>query len=444
MNVLVVDDEAAIANLCRKVLSEAGHSVLVASTGSDAMALLDESEIDVVLSDIRMPGMSGVDLLRAIAPGGTHPDVVIMTGHASIASAVEAMRLGAYDYIVKPFSPDELIAILARIGEARALRAENQLLRFQLASEQGLGGMVGNSPAMLAVFEAILRVGPRRQPVLITGETGTGKELVARAIHAQGANPGAPFVPVDCGALPQGLVENELFGHVSGAFTGAEQPRTGLLASAGAGTLFLDEIGELPPDIQARLFRVLQEREFRPLGSDVTRQFQARVLAATDRSPEDAIEQGTFRPELYFRLNVHRIQLPPLRSRKDDIPALVQHFLRKHGEGRAVVVSSGAMEDIRGYDWPGNVRELENCVLHMLAASDDVTLDRSHLPRSVRNAVRLGGEAPSPLEQAERTTIQNALEASGGNVVEAARRLGVSKATLYRKLERYGVSRRTQ
>ncbi len=438
MRILIVDDEAAVANFCRAALTEAGHLVVTAGSGRKALALLEEHEFDLVLSDVMMPGMSGVELLRSMAPVGHRPDVVLMTGYGTVATAVEAIKAGAHDYILKPVSSDELAAMAARIAEARDLRAENQMLRFKLAAEEGTG-MIGTSAAMLTVFDSILRVAPRRHPVLITGETGTGKEMVARAIHQNGSNPGGPFVAVDCGALPHTLLDSELFGHVRGAFTGASHERPGLLATSSGGTLFLDEIGELPLDVQSRLFRVLQEREFRPLGSDAVRKFEARIVAATDRNLEEAMEGGTFRPELYFRLNVHHIHVPPLRAHKSDIPALLQHFIRKHGERQTIVISAEAMQELEQHDWPGNVRELENTVLHMIAESDDGALGRDHLPVSLLATHRKGKAAGSPLEEAERAAIESALRTCDWNVAEAARRLNISKATLYRKIERYGV-----
>jgi DNA-binding NtrC family response regulator len=313
------------------------------------------------------------------------------------------------------------------------------LLRFRLGSGREIAGIVGNSPGMLAMYSAVLRIAPRRHSVLITGETGTGKELVARALHRHGANPEAPFMAVDCASLAPGVIESELFGHVRGAFTGAVLGRPGLFAAAAGGTLFLDEIGELPLDVQARLFRVLQEGEFRPVGSDVARKTSARVVAATDRNLEEAIAAGAFRQELYFRLNVHHLHVPPLRARKTDIPELVEHFLHKHSEGRAAVVGADLMEELQRHEWPGNVRELENCVLHMLAEAEGSTLGRVHLPRSVRSGGRVTETAGSPLEHAEKTTIQAALDVAGGNVATAALQLGISKATLYRKLERYSL-----
>jgi DNA-binding NtrC family response regulator len=439
MKVLVVDDEEPVAGFCRAVLSETGHSVWVAHSGRDALAIAAERDVDLVLTDVHMPFMSGLDLLKAIAPRINRPEVVLITGYGSVSSAVEAMRCGAFDYILKPVSPDELTEVVKRVEKARAPRAENRLLPFQLAPGQGMEGMIGGAPCMLEVFSSILRIASRRHPVLITGETGTGKELVARAIHRRGRNPEAPFVVVDCGALPPGLVESELFGHVRGAFTGAALGRPGLLASAGSGTLFLDEVGELSLDAQSRLFRLIQESEFRPLGSDSVRKFEARVMAATDRNLEEAMERGAFRPELYYRLNVHHIHVPPLRARKSDVPILVRYFLRKHGDGRTIALGADTMTLLGDYDWPGNVREVENCVLHILAESDDSTVARGDLPRAVRDAIQKGRDLESPLDQSERLTLAAMLETCRGNVTEASRRLRISKATLYRKMERYGL-----
>jgi DNA-binding NtrC family response regulator len=441
MTVLVVEDDAAVAEFCRQVLSEAGHAVLAVKSASEALATLDEHEVDVVLSDVRMPGMDGVDLLRSIAPGNGGPDVVLMTGFGSISSAVNAIRLGAYDYLLKPFVADQLEATLQRLAELRAVRAENLMLRFQLDSERGTGGMVGESPGMLAVFEALPRIAGKRQPVLITGETGTGKELVARAIHQRGPDKDRPFVVVDCGALSADLVESEIFGHVSGAFTGAVGDRPGLLASAARGTLFLDEVGELSLPLQAKFFRVLQDREFRPLGGDTVRRFEGRVIAATNRDLEAAVRAGSFRPELYFRLCVHSVHVPPLRARKSDIPALIRHFIHKHGGDDVLAIAPDAVQELAAYHWPGNVRELENCIVSMLANCAGRVADTGDIPKALRMALRGGRPSDrTPLEEAERAAIAAALEEAGGNIAQTARRLGISKATLYRKMGAYALA----
>jgi two-component system NtrC family response regulator len=441
MTVLVVDDDATVAEFCRQVLVRAGHAVLAVKSGNEALAALDEHEVDVVLSDVRMPGMDGEDLLRSIAPGNGGPDVVLMTGFGSIAAAVKAIRLGAYDYLVKPFVADALEATIQRLAELRAVRAENLVLRFQLDSERGTGGMVGASPGMLAVFEALPRIAAKRQPVLITGETGTGKELVARAIHQRGPDKDRPFVVVDCGALSADLVESEIFGHVSGAFTGATGDRPGLLATAAHGTLFLDEVGELSLPLQAKFFRVLQDRDFRPLGGDTERKFEGRVIAATNRDLEAAVRAGSFRPELYFRLCVHSIHVPPLRARKSDIPALIRHFIHKHGGEDVLAIAPEAVQELAAYHWPGNVRELENCIVSMLANCEGRVADRGDIPKALRLAMRSERASDrTPLETAERAAIAAALEETGGNIAKTARRLGIAKATLYRKMNAYGLT----
>jgi two-component system NtrC family response regulator len=438
MTVLVVDDDAAVAGFCRQVLSEAGHTVLIVTSGRDALAAVDGHEVDVVLSDVRMPGMDGLDLLRCLSPHRAVLDVIFMTGFASIAAAVEAIRLGAYDYLVKPFEADQLNASVQRLAEFRAVRTENLALRLQLDSERGIGGMVGGSPAMLGVFQAVSRIAGKRQSVLITGETGTGKELVARAIHDQGPDKDRPFVAVDCGALSVDIAESEIFGHVRGAFTGATGDRHGLLASAARGTLFLDEVGELPLALQAKFFRVLQNHEFRPLGGDTVREFGGRVIAATNRDLETGIRAGSFRSELYFRLSVHKVHVPPLRARKGDIPALIRHFIRKHGGEHVLAITPNAVEELAAYHWPGNVRELENCVLSMLANCEGRLLDEVDIPKDLRMALHDGEPSGhSALQLVERSAIAAALEEAGGNVAETARRLGIAKATLYRKMAAY-------
>ena len=441
MIVLVVDDDATVAEFCCQALSAAGHTVLTASSGEAALATLDSHAVDVVLSDVRMPGMDGLKLLRHISPGNTGPDVVLMTGFADLPSAVEAMRLGAYDYLVKPFVADQFAAAIERLADFRALRMENLALRFQLDSERGIGGMIGGSPAMLAVFQALTRIAGKRQPVLITGETGTGKELVARAIHDQGPNKHKPFVAVDCGALSPDIVESEIFGHIRGAFTGSIGDRPGLLATTARGTLFLDEVGELPLALQAKFFRVLQDREYRPLGGDVMRRFEGRVIAATNRDLEAAVRAGTFRPELFFRLCVHTVHVPPLRARKGDILALIRHFIHKHGGDEVLAIAPEAVLELAAYQWPGNVRELENCIIGMLANCEGRVLETRDIPQPIRMALRQERpNARSPLEEAERTAIAAVLEECGGNIAGAARRLGIAKATLYRKISTYGLT----
>ena len=439
-SVLVVEDDRAVAEFCRLTLADAGYTVFVVHSAAEAVAAMDRHEIDVVLSDVRLPGMNGIELLRSISSGDNPPDVVLMTAYGSIASAVEAVKLGAYDYLEKPFQPDSLQSTMRRLAEVRALRARNMLLRFQLGPANDVkSGICGRSRSMLAVFESILRVASRRQPVLITGETGTGKELIARAIHEQGLGRDRPFVAVDCGALSHSIIESELFGHVRGAYTGALGDRGGLLGSSAGGTLFLDEIGELPVAMQVKFLRVLQDREYRPLGSDAARPFDARIIAATNRDLEKGVSADGFRPDLYYRLNVHAIHAPPLRARRDDIPLLIQHFIQKHGEDRVLAIAPEASNMLAAQDWPGNVRELENCVIRMIASCEGRVLEIRDIPQSLGKPLHRSATSGTALEEAERSVIAGALHNSGGSVAEAARSLGVSKATLYRKMISHGL-----
>ncbi len=442
ISILIVDDDPAVAEFCRVTLAGQGYSVIVATSAADALVLVNRHETDVVLSDVRMPGMDGIELLRHLASMADNaPDVVLMTAYGSIESAVEATRIGAYGYIEKPFQHERLETTIRRVAEMRRLRRQNLLLRFQLEAASDGRGIGGVSRGIVAVCESILRVAGRPQPVLITGETGTGKELIARAVHEQGQRNGhpRPFVTVDCGALSESIAESELFGHVRGAYTGALGDRRGLLESSAGGTLFLDEIGELPLALQAKLLRVLQDRDFRPLGSDAARRFEGRVIAATNRDLERAVASGEFRADLYYRLNVHAIHVPPLRERRDDIPFLIQHFIRKHGDGRVLAMTPEASGALALCNWPGNVRELENCIVRMTAGCDGRVLDLKDIPSAFRLPPPTPVPAGTALEHAEREAIAAALRNSQGSVADAARKLGVSAATLYRKIAVHGL-----
>lgn len=445
VRVLVVDDEASSRQLCADVLSGLGYECECVASSGEAIAVLDHGQIDIVVSDVRMPGGDGLSLLHVIKEQHPSVDVLMITGFATIPEAVEAVKLGAYDYLAKPFSLDKFRTVIERLVERQRLAAENQLLREEIKSQAGFGEFIGTSAPMQRVYEMILKVSGKRHPVLIRGESGTGKELVARAIHAYGPMREKPFVAVDCGALTPNLIESELFGHVRGAFTGATQSRTGLLAVAGGGTVLLDEIGELPVDLQAKLLRALQEREIRPLGSNDAVPLQARVLAATNCNLEAEVERGMFRQDLYFRLNVVSITVPPLRERKQDIPALVNCFVERHG-GRVDGIEGfalDAMARMMNYSWPGNVRELENCVQHAMSLGAGPVLQSRDLPAALLSAAKSGqtpGEsAPHTLEDLERRAILNALEIAGGDRLRAAKRLGIGKTTIYRKLKEYGI-----
>ena len=441
-SILVVDDDPSVRRVCAAVLSAAGYQVTTAGDGGAALLALEGSAIDMVLTDLRMPGISGLDLLSRVEPRRGETDVLVMTGHASIPTAVMAMRMGALDYLEKPLKSNELLAVVERVMERRRIQSEAQGGTRHDASATVFAGMVGRSARMQGLFRQIGRVAERRQAVLITGESGTGKELAAQAIHELSPWSREPFVVVDCGGLARNLIESELFGHVRGAFTGAVQSRPGLLAQAGTGTLFIDEVGELSLDLQVKLLRVLQERQFRALGGDQSRQFLARIVAATNVDLEAAVARGSFRRDLYYRLNVYRLEMPPVRERKGDVVDLLQHFLlRSAGPGdRIPGLTAEAQAALLKYHWPGNVRELENCALRLLSQGESV-VELADLPREIRAGFAQEDSCPHRgyLAEVERKAILDMLEVSRGNCAQAASLLGVAKTTVYRKLKEYGV-----
>ncbi|MGH9469537.1 MAG: sigma-54-dependent transcriptional regulator [Terriglobia bacterium] len=442
MKVLVVDDEVSSRQLCVEVLQTLGYEAEAVESAARALPVLEDGRADIVVSDVRMPGGSGLDLLKTIKERYREVDVLVVTGYGSIPEAVEAVKLGAYDYITKPFKVDDFRRLFERLVEKQRLAAENRLLREELKTQRGFADFVGTSPAMQCIYQMILKVAPKRHPVLILGESGTGKELVARAIHAHSPMRGKAFVPVDCGALTPSLIESELFGHVRGAFTGASQARTGLLAAAGGGTVFLDEVAELPVELQAKLLRALQEHEVRPLGSNEPVPLRARILAATNRDLEGAVAKGGFREDLYFRLNVVSVMLPPLRERRADIPGLVNYFMERHREAGGAVTgfTQEALARMVGYHWPGNVRELENCIQRALSLSAGPLIGPDDLPPALVAGRKTGSaDEPHSLEDLERRAILNALQIAGGDRVRAAKLLGIGKTTIYRKLKEYGL-----
>ena len=376
-----------------------------------------------------------------------------MTGHGSIETAVRAMRLGAYDYITKPFRIEELKLLLQRMEEKLRLITENQFLRERVNAEMELNGIVGSSAKIQDVLRLVARLKNTRTPVLITGESGTGKELVARAIHYRGVFSDRPFVAVDCGSLVPTLIESELFGYEKGAFTGAVKSKDGLFQSAHGGTIFLDEIGELPLEMQAKLLRVLQEKEVRPVGSNQRAKVDVRVIAATNRDLESAYKEGNFRKDLFFRLNVVAVHLPALRERKSDIPTLIHYFLDKFAPNKAMHVSQAAMNALFEYEWPGNVRELENCIERAIALGNNNVIDRHDLPPAVQERSSSAAAVPgngrnelsaTDLEELERATIQRVFEETNGDKTLTGRMLGISRATLYRKLKRYNIGQRAK
>ncbi len=362
LNLLIVDDERAIREACREVAQSLGFNTQVAESAEHAYRILEAQGIDAVLLDLKLPGAGGLEALHKIKNHRPEALVVVVTGYGTVQSAVQAMKNGAYDYVAKPFNTDELKMLLDRMASHLKLKTENRTLREKVKSKQGFGAIVGRAPEMERLYRIISKAAHSTHPVLILGESGTGKELVARSIHFSGPFRDKPFIPVDCGSLVPTLIESELFGYVKGAFTGAVHSKEGLLAIAEGGTVFLDEIGELATDLQAKLLRAIQEKEIRPVGSTKRIPINVRILAATNSELEKAVSQGTFRRDLYFRLNVLTLRIPPLRERRQDIPLLVAHFLERvaHDTGHERTLSDEALKAMLAYDWPGNVRELEN------------------------------------------------------------------------------------
>ncbi len=445
---LVVDDEQSIRRLCMTIGNTLGFACAEAESAEAALALLDRVIPDLVLTDLKLPTLSGVELLRQIKTLLPRTEIAIMTGHGSIESAVDAMKLGAYDYIEKPFRVEKMRLLLQRMAEKVRLVTENQFLRERVNTEESLDGIIGTSANIQDVLRMISRLKDTRTPVLISGESGTGKELVARAIHFRGAMAQTPFIAVDCGSLVPTLMESELFGYEKGAFTGATKTKAGLFQAANGGTIFLDEIGELPLEMQAKLLRVLQEKEVRHVGSNDHVSIDVRVIAATNRDLEAAYREGTFRKDLYFRLNVVTVHLPALRDRRSDIPMLVHHFLDRYAPGGTLQVTPAVMKSLLHYDWPGNVRELENCVARAVTLGDHQVIDVNDLPPAIRteqsSPVSLSSQdaaslSTTALAEMERMTILRVFEQANGDKALAGKMLGISRATLYRKLKRYNI-----
>ena len=447
---LIVDDQQSIRKLCIAIGGSLGFDCSEAESAEAALRLLETTAPDIILVDLRMAEMGGLEFLVQVKRTHPHTEVAIMTGYGSIESAVQAMKLGAYDYITKPFRVEELKLSLQRMAEKVRLVTENEYLRERFQTETELHGIVGSHARIQDVLRMIGRLKDARTPVLIAGESGTGKELVARAIHFRGAFAKRPFVAVDCGALVPTLIESELFGHEKGAFTGAIRAKQGLFQAADGGTIFLDEIGELPLDMQTKLLRSLQEKEVRPVGSSRSVSVDVRVIAASNRDLEKAYQEGTFRKDLYFRLNVVTIHLPKLRERKSDIPVLAQYFLDRYAPDSDVQITDTAMAAMMHYDWPGNVRELENCIERAITLSDSGVVDLSDLPPAMQAASEASSAmiasatsgsrgSGTRLEELERATIQRVFDEVHGDKALAGKLLGISRATLYRKIKRYKI-----
>jgi len=445
--ILVVDDETSILKLLKEALTQWGYQVACVSTGTEALEAIRTELFDAAITDIRMPEMTGLDLLREIKRHDESIEVVVMTGYPTIASAVEALKEGAYDYLSKPLILDELRHLMARVTERRFLKGEVQSLRARLGEELSVNELVGNASLMQRVKEIIGKVATTDSPVLIEGESGTGKELVAAAIHRLSTRAKGPFIPVNCSAIPEDLLESEFFGHVRGAFSGAVSDALGLFRGANDGTIFLDEIAELSPGLQVKLLRVLQEMQVRPVGSTKAHSVDVRVIAATNRDLDRSIADGRFRQDLYYRLNVVRVSLPPLRARRDDIPALVNHFLRRYNRRfrRDVKgITPDALAALAAYEFPGNVRELENVIERAFAMGAREQITFADLP-TLGNAIAIPATSATAtgtvprLADVEKDLILRALAFYKDDKEAAASALGISRRTIYRRLKEYGM-----
>jgi DNA-binding NtrC family response regulator len=446
LKVLVADDDNQIRHMIEDFLSMLGYEALLAENGKKALEMVRQEEVDVVITDMVMPEMSGIEVLRSVKAMRPETEVIVITGNATIENAIEALRLGSYDYLTKPLELQRLKLLLRRIGETRRLVRENRVIKQRLGQQDRYGELVGVSEKMHELFGIMDKVSKSGAlTVLVRGESGTGKELVARIIHKNSERNGRPFVPVNCGAVTETLLESELFGHVKGSFTGAHKDKAGLFKAADGGTLFLDEIGELSPMLQVKLLRVLQEKTVRPVGDTREIGVDVRVVAATNINLERGIEEGGFRRDLFYRLNAITIQTPPLRERKEDIAPLARHFLDRFNQerkGKVRGIEPKAMDFLLNHDWPGNVRELENVINRAYTLGSGETIGSGDLPPELRE--KRARETPRiesyNLRDNETRLIRAALKESGGNRAEAAKLLGLNTTTVYRKIEKYGIT----
>jgi DNA-binding NtrC family response regulator len=448
--ILVIDDDASLRRVVEYNLQDAGYQVLSAASGEEGLALFVEEAPALVISDMKMPGMDGMQVLKAIKERSPETLVIMVTAFGTVDVAVDAMKAGAYDYITKPFNRDELRLTVAKALQFRGLTVENRRLKDELADKTDYRTIVGSSKCMERVFEIVRKVADSEASVLITGESGTGKELVARSIHHHSGRSNAPFVAINCAAIPRDLLESELFGHVRGAFTGAVKDKAGKFLLADGGTLFLDEVGELPVELQPKLLRALQEKVIEPVGGTKEQKLDVRIVAATNLDMDKALAETTFREDLYYRLAVIPIHLPSLRERREDIPLLLRYFCGKHGAG-SVVFDAGSSAALNSYRWPGNVRELENLVerLLIMRSGDTITID--DLPEKILNGGMTSGsskhcgkvvnlpEGGYSLEQLEREVVVEALERSGWNQTAAAKFLCIPRHTLIYRMEKYEI-----
>ena len=457
--ILVVDDEEIVLKSCRKILEGGGHQVFTALSGQEAFDLLGKEPIDIVITDIKMPEMDGMGVLERVKE--KYPDilVIMITGYSTVQSAVQAMKLGAFDYIPKPFTPDEVLIVIEKALEKKSLIYENIYLRKELEAKYGFDNVIGSSPKMQEVYKLVRKVAPTDSTVLIRGESGTGKELIARAIHFNSPRKQKPFVPVDCGVLAQELLESELFGHVKGSFTGAIVTKPGLFEIADGGSIFLDEIGDVNQNFQSKLLRVIQEREFTPVGGVKPKKVDIRFIVATNKDIEKLVEQKQFREDLFYRLNVVSFTVPPLREKKDDIPLLAYHFLRKYAKEmkkkNIKSISVDAMNMLNDYSWPGNVRQLENVIERAIVMSETDTITTEHLPFAVR-AEMAHPDTPIPktskdlketkkkvresaVESIEKSFILDALTRNDWNITRSAKDVGMQRPNFQALMRKYNI-----
>ncbi|MBI3932051.1 MAG: sigma-54-dependent Fis family transcriptional regulator [Acidobacteria bacterium] len=442
LRLLVVDDEAIVRDSLGGWFRQDGHRVDTAASAKEALALVTKEAYDIALVDVKMPGMDGLELQARLVQACPDTTIIVMTAYASVDTAVKALKEGAYDYIVKPFDPDDLSQLIRRAAEHRSLKAENVRLRRSLEDVTAPPPLVGRSPALRRIAELVATVAPTESTVLIAGESGTGKELVARAIHAGSPRRYGPLVVVNCGALPEGILESELFGHEAGAFTGARYRHKGKFEAAEGGTIFLDEIGEVSPKVQVELLRVLEEKVVTRLGGTSPVRVDFRIVTATNQDLQARVRAGTFRDDLYWRLNVFLLEIPPLRERREDVPLLAQHFLSRFAASmsrKGLRFAPEALQAIEAYPWPGNVRELQNAIERAVVVADGTLIEPRHLPLRVTET--LPGPAPGSLAEMEKIHIRTVLANAEWNISRAAHVLGVDRTTLYNKIRRYGLER---
>ena len=449
-SILVVDDEPGMREFLEIMLTKEGYGVSIASNGEEAIEKIGNESFDLAIVDIQMPGINGIEVLRNIREKNNNTTIIMITAFASHESAIEAMKLGAYDYITKPFKIDEIKLVIKKSLDKKVLEKENTRLKKELETKYGFENIIGTSNSIQQIFALINRVSELKVNVLVSGESGTGKELVARAIHYSGSRKDGPFIPVNCGAIPETLIESEFFGHAKGAFTGATRDKKGLFEEADGGTIFLDEIGDLPVHLQVKLLRVLEEKKVRPLGKTEPVNIDVRIISATNKNLEQEIMDSKFREDLFYRLNVIKVAIPPLRERKDDIPMLAHHFLNKFAtemDKKISGISNEALEELEKYHYPGNIRELENIIARCVALESNEVIKKESLPKlntegdyiDLTDTLNAKDSIDSVLGDVEKQIIENAMKSSQGNKSEAAKMLGITLRSLRYRLAKHRI-----